>query len=155
MLRSPRVWLYAAGGWLIIVGLGHLAHHVWSFVLENGMVGLREFAMNAMKQAQSLEPLRPSLWRQFRAFSLAWGLLLLFAGSLDVLAAALRPPATVLRMLALFGTLFWTAAFVPFAFVDPIASTLVASVIAVPLHAIAYLTATLEEAAEGAARPPQ
>jgi hypothetical protein len=156
MLRSPRVWLYAAGGWLIVVGLAHTALHVWGFVLEHGMVGLREFAMNAMKQAQSLEPLRPSLWRQFRAFSLSFSLLLFFAGMLDVAAAAMRLHASILRRLALFGTVFWTAAFVPFAFLDPIAQALVAVIVAVPLHAIAYLTASLEEAEiQGAPTTPR
>lgn len=150
MLRSPRVWLYVAGGWLIATGLAHMGAHVWTFVLENGMVGLREFAMNAMKQAQSTDPLRPSLWRLFRMFSVSFSLLLLFAGFANVLLAWTGAPARTLKVFALFGTVFWTLAFVPFAFVDPVIQPIVAAVIAVPLHAIAYVTASQEaEAREG------
>lgn len=144
MLGSPRVWLWAAGGWLVVAGLGHGANHLWSFVLENGMVGLLDFAMNAAKQAQSPDLLRPSLWRQFRAFSAALALLLLFAGGLDIVLAQARAPAPVVRALALFQTVFWTGAFAVFAFVDPVILPLLASLVAVPMHAIAYMTASLE-----------
>ena len=149
MIRSPRVWLYAAGGWLLVMGAAHGAVHVWAIVLENGMVGLREFAMNAMKQAQSTDPLRPSLWRQFRMFSVSFSLLLVFAGSLDVIFAFLRLPASTLRVVALVGTIFWTVAFVPFAFVDPVIQGILVAAVAVPLHATAYLTATIEEESRG------
>lgn len=141
MLRNPRVWLYAAGGWLIVGGSAHLVLHIWSFVLENGMVGLRDFAMNAMKQAQSLEPLRPSLWRQFRMFSVSFSLLLFFGGIVNVLLARIDAPLRVIRAFALLGALFWTAAFVPYAFIDPVIQGIVVAAVAVPLHGIAYITA--------------
>lgn len=144
MLRNPRVWLYAAGGWLIVAGLAHTAAHVWTFVLENGMIGLREFAMNAMKQAQSTDPLRPSLWRTFRMFSISFGLLLLFAGFADVLLAWTKAPPRTLGAFALFGTVFWALAFVPFAFIDPVIQPIMIVAVAVPLHAIAYVTAAKE-----------
>jgi len=60
---------------------------VWTFVLENGLVGQREFAMNGMKQAYSLEPLQPTMWTMFRAFSVSVALLLLFSGSVGVVLA--------------------------------------------------------------------
>lgn len=145
MLRNPRVWLYVAGGWLIVSGLAHTAAHVWTFVLENGMVGLREFAMQAMKQAQSPDPLRPSLWRQFRMFSVAFSLLLFFTGTVDVLLARSVANRKTLRSFALLGTVFWTIAFVPFAFVDPVIQAITVSAVAVPLHALAYLTASMDE----------
>lgn len=144
MLRSPRVWLWAAGGWLVVAGLSHAAIHLWTFVLENGMVGLLDFAMNAAKQAQSPDLLRPSLWRQFRAFSASLAFLLLFAGGIDMVLAQTRAPAPVVRTLALFQTVFWTGAFGVFAFLDPVILPLLASVVAVPMHAIAYMTASLE-----------
>jgi hypothetical protein len=102
MLRNPRVWLYVAGGWLILTGLAHTGAHVWTFVLENGMVGLREFAMNAMKQAQSTDPLSPSLWRLMRTFSLSFSLLLLFVGSANILLAWTHAPARTLSAFSLF-----------------------------------------------------
>ena len=151
MLRSPRVWLYAAATWLILAGLAHTAAHVWNFVLEEGMVGQREFAMNAMKQAFSTEPLQPSLWRIFRVFSLSFGLMLIFAGVIDFLLAWTEAPARIQKNVALFATFFWTAAFVPYALVDPVFQTLVITIVAVPLHAVAYLTAS--EAADEAAGP--
>ena len=144
MLRNPRVWLYAAGGWLVLMGLVHTGVHVWTFVLENGILGQREFAMNAMKQATSLDPLQPSMWTTFRAFSVSFSLLLLFSGSTAVMLAWVGSPPGILRSFALFGTVFWTAAFIPYAFVDPVIQSIVVAVIAVPLHALAWLTADQE-----------
>ena len=123
------------------MGLVHTGVHVWTFVLENGILGQREFAMNAMKQAYSLDPLQPSMWTTFRAFSVSFSLLLLFAGSTAVMLAWVGSPPRILRSFALFGTVFWTAAFIPYAFVDPVIQSIVVAVIAVPLHALAWLTA--------------
>lgn len=148
MLSSPRVWLYAAGGWLVLAGLAHTGAHVWTYVLENGLVGQREFAMNAMKQAYLLAPLQPTMWTMFRAFSVSFSLLLLFSGSVGITLARIASPPRVLRSYALLGTVFWTAAFIPFAFVDPVLQQIVVAAIAVPLHALAWLTADQEVKAE-------
>ncbi len=145
MLRNPRFWLAVAGAWLIVTGLAHTTAHVWTFVLENGIGGLREFAMNAMKQARSPDPLTPSMWRQFRMFSVSFSLLLFFTGGLNILISRIEAPRRVLAHVALFGTVFWTLAFIPFAFVDPVIQSIVVAFIAVPLHAIAYVAATLDE----------
>jgi hypothetical protein len=141
MLRNPRVWLYAAGGWLIVTGLAHSAAHVWTVVLEHGIIGQREFAMNAMKQALSNDPLRASMWRMFRSLNGSFGLMLMFAGAVDVVLAWTDAAPRTLRSVALLGTVFWTLSFVPYAFVDPILQTIVIAGVAVPLHGIAYLTA--------------
>ncbi len=141
VIRSPRVWLCAAGGWLILVGLAHTGAHVWTFVLENGIVGQREFAMRAMQQAYSLDPLQPSMWTLFRSFSVSFALLLLFAGSTAVVLAWTGSPARTLRAYALLGTVFWTVAFILFAFVDPVIQPILVTVVAVPLHALAWVTA--------------
>ena len=106
MLRSPRVWLYAAGAWLVLAGLAHTGPHVWTFVLENGLVGQREFAMNAMKQAYSLDPLQPSMWTTFLAFSVSTSLLLLFSGAVGITLAWIASPPRILRGYALLGTIF-------------------------------------------------
>ncbi len=148
MIRNPRFWLYTAGAWLIALGLAHMAAHTWTFVLENGIGGLREFAMNAMKQAHSTDPLAPSMWRLFRMLSVSFGLLLIFSGAANVVLAWTGAPPRTLRAFALFGTLFWTLAFIPFAFVDPVIQPLVAAIVAVPLHAIAYVTAAAAADAE-------
>ncbi len=150
MLRNPRVWMYAAGLWLVLTGLAHATAHVWSFVLEHEMYGMREFAMNAMKQAQSTEPLRPSMWRQFRAMSMGFGLLLLFAGAVDILLARTDAPHRTVAAFALFATAFWTAAFGLFAFVEPVLQGVLVCVVAVPLHAIAYTTAEHAAVNDGA-----
>jgi hypothetical protein len=142
MSTEPRTWLRVAGGWLLLVGFAHLGSHTWTYVLENGMVGMQEFAMNAMKQAQSFDPLRPSLWRQFRVFSVSFALLLLFAGAVNLLIASRGTAQETIRSYALFATVFWTGAFIPFAFVDPVIQPIVVAVVAVPLHGIAYLTAS-------------
>ncbi len=147
MLRSPRVWLVAAGGWLLLAALAHSAAHVWYYVLENDLVGMREFAVDAMKQAQSLEPLRPSLWRQFRAFSIGFGLLFWFAGAGNLLLWWTRVPADALRIFTLLATVFWTLAFGLFAFVDPVIQPMLVAGVAVPLHGIAFLTADREASA--------
>lgn len=148
VLRNPRVWLYAAGLWLVLGGLAHMGGHVYGIVLENGMIGQREFAMNAMKQAFSTDLLEPSLWTLFRAFSVSFGLLLLFSGLVAVLLAWTYAEARTIRAFALFGTVFWTFAFVPFAFVDPVIQPIVLSIVAVPLHALAYVTASAQTAAD-------
>ena len=142
VLRSSRLWLYVAGGWLILGAVAHLGYHVWGLVLENDVSGgLRAFAMQAMKQAQSPDPLRPSLWRVFRLFSVSLGLLWLFAGIIDLVAAFGDVPDRVRSMLSLTQTIFWTLAFVPFAFVDPVIQPMIVVGLAVPLHGIAYITA--------------
>lgn len=125
MLRNPRFWLAVAGSWLVVSGLAHTMYHVWTFVLENGVGGLREFAMNAMKQARSPDPLTPSMWRQFRMFSVSFGLLLFFSGGMNLLLSRITVSRAVLAHVALFGTLFWTIAFIPFAFVDPVIQSIV------------------------------
>ncbi len=144
MLRNPRVWLWAAGLWLLLCGAAHGAAHVWMFVLENGFFGMREFAMNAMKQAESFDPLRPTLWRQFRMLSVSFGLLLAFTGSVNIVLAWSRAPASGIRPFALLGTVFWTVAFGLYAFVDPVLQGILVAAVAVPLHAIAYVTAERE-----------
>lgn len=144
MLRSPRFWLSIAGGWLVFAALAHTAAHVWFLVLENGMLGLREFTMNAMKQARSPDPLTPSMWREFRNYSSAFGLLLFFAGCADLLVARMDAPSRVRADFALYGTVFWTIAFIPWAFVDPVIQPLTVAIVAVPLHAIAYLVSMIE-----------
>lgn len=142
MLHNWRVWLYAAGGWLILAGIAHLGWHVWAYVMEQGMIGQTEFAMSAMKQALSTDPLQPSLWGQFRVFSASFGLLLLFAGCIDVVLAWTRAPRATTASFALFGTLFWTVAFLVFVAIDPVIQPILVSAVAVPMHTIAWLTAT-------------
>ena len=144
MLRSPRVWLLVAGGWLVLAGLAHATAHVWLFVLENEFYGLREFAMNAMKQAESPDPLRPSLWRQFRMFSVGWGLLLFFTGVGNFLLVFTRVRPEALRVFTMLQTVFWTFAFGLFAFLDPVLQALLVAGVAVPLHGIAFVTAEQE-----------
>lgn len=145
VLRSSRVWLYVAGGWLLLGALGHLGWHVWGVVLENDTsAGLREFAMNAMKQAQSPDPLRPSMWRTYRLYSVSMALLWLLGGLMDVVFAATDAPRKVLADLTLLQTVFWTLAFVPFALVDPVIQPLLVVAGAVPLHGIAHMTLSAE-----------
>lgn len=142
MLRNPRVWLYAAGGWLIVTGVAHLVYHVWYVVLETGMVGQREFAMGAMKQAFSFGPLQPSMWRVYRMLNASFGLLLVLVGTVEAALAWTNAEARTMRMVALLGTVFWTVAFAVYAFVEPVTQPLVIAVVAVPMHGIAYLTAS-------------
>ncbi|MDX1647034.1 MAG: hypothetical protein R3304_07810 [Longimicrobiales bacterium] len=140
MSRDPRLWLYVAGGWLLLGGLAHLTWHVWGVVMERDTAaGLRAFAMNAMKQAQSPDPLRPTLWRVYRLYSASLALLWTFAGLTDVVMAAVDAPRRILASLSLLQTVFWTAAFVPFAFMDPVIQPLAVVAVAVPLHGIAYV----------------
>jgi len=140
------MWLYVAGGWLVLAGLAHLAFHVWGFVLENQTsAGMWELAMGAMKQAQSPDPLRPSLWRVFRLFSVALALLWLFAGTVDLIFAFMDVPPQVRTTVSLLQTVFWTAAFVPFALIDPVLQPLIVVALAVPLHGIAYFTSVAEQ----------
>jgi len=142
MLNNSRVWLYAAGGWLILGGVAHLGWHVWAYVMEQAMVGQSEFAMGAMKQALSTDPLRPSLWGQFRVFSASFGLMLLFAGCIDIVLAWTRAPLAMIASLSLLGTVFWTMAFLVFVAIDPVIQPILVSAVAVPMHTIAWLTAT-------------
>lgn len=149
MLRNPRVWLFAGGGWLILGGIGHTFVHVVTFVLEQGLEGQRDFAVRAMKAAISLAPLRPNMWTLFRTFSVAFALLLFFAGTADVLLAWLDAPPRVLKAFALLGTVFWTVAFVPFAFIDPVLHPIVIAAVAVPLHGMAWLAADQQRELDG------
>ena len=111
--------------------------------------------MKAMKQAYSLEPLQPTMWTMFRAFSVSFSLLLLFSGSVGITLARIASPSRVLRSYALLGTFFWTAAFIPFAFVDPVLQQIVVAAIAVPLHALAWITADQEvKAGDGRGERP-
>ena len=140
------MWMYVAGGWLILGGLGHLGYHLWGLVLENDVAGgLREFAMGAMKQAQSPDFLRPSMWTVYRLYSVSMALLWIFGGLVDLVFALKDTPREVRARLALLQTVFWTVAFVPYAFIDPVIQPLMVVAVAVPLHGIAYLTATAPE----------
>lgn len=141
----PGFWLRLAGAWLLIAGVAHLGGHYWSLVLENGSVGLREFAMTAMRQVRSPDPLNPSMWRQFRLYSATLGLLLLFAGSVSLLLASRGTRVATMRRYALTATAFWTVYFLLCVFVNPVIQPLVIAAVAVPLHGAAYLTATYAE----------
>lgn len=144
VFRSPRVWLYAAGSWLIVTAVAHSGGHVWTFVLENGLVGQREFAMNAMKQALSSDPLQPSMWRLLRMFSVSFSLFLIFGGAITVMLTWMAAPLRLLRSVALFCTVFWTVAFGLYVFVDPVIQPILIAGVAVPLYAIAWVTANAE-----------
>ncbi len=144
-LVKPGFWLRTAGAWLLLAGLAHLGGHYWSLVLEHGSVGLREFAMTAMRQARSPDPLNPSMWRQFRLYSATLGMLLIFAGSVAVVLAAKSTPTATMRRYALTATVFWTAYFLLCVFVNPVIQPLVIAAVAVPLHGAAYLTAHYAE----------
>ena len=143
MLRNPRVWAFAASGWLVFMGLTQIGLHWWGVVQEHAMQGQRQFAMEAMKQAFFLEPLQPSLWRRYRMLDASLGLFYLFAGAVPGLLAWMRTEHRVLAAVALFGTVFWTLTFVPYAFFDPVALPLATAAVSVPLHGAMWLTATL------------
>lgn len=150
MLRSPRMWLYVAGGWLVLGGLAHLGFHTWAFVLENRTAaGFWEFAMNAMKQATSPGLPRHSMWSLFRAYGIGLGLLWVFAGVVDLVLAFSDAAPRLVARLSFVQTAFWALAFLPLAFLDPVAVPLAIVAMAVPLHGIAYLTATMEERGTG------
>lgn len=85
------------------------------------------------------------MWLQFRMYSVSFGLMLFLAGSIDLLFARSDVPRRFQANIALLGTVFWTIAFIPYAFVDPVIQSIVVAFIAVPLHAIAYLTASVGE----------
>jgi hypothetical protein len=138
------VWAFAASGWLVIMGMTQLGLHVWGVVQEHAMQGQREFAMEAMRQAFFPEPLQPSLWRRYRMLSASLGLFYLFAGIVPGLLAWLQADRRVLAGMALFGTVFWTLTFMPYAFSDPVALPLATAAVAVPLHGTMWLTATLQ-----------
>jgi hypothetical protein len=144
MLRNPQVWAFAASGWLLLMGVTQLGLHVWGVVLEHAMEGQRAFAMEAMKQAFLLEPLQPSLWRRYRLLNVSLGLFYLFAGAVPGLLAWMRVDSRVLAGFALFGTVFWTLTFVPYAFHDPVALPLATAAVSVPLHGTVWLTATFK-----------
>jgi len=71
----------------------------------------------------------------------SFSLLLLFAGSVNLLLATRRTSHSTQRDYALLATIFWTAAFVPFALIDPVIQAIAVTMVGVPLHAIAWLTA--------------
>ena len=151
LLRSPRSWCFVAGGWLVLMGLAQLGWHLWAVVFEHAMVGQREFAMNAMKQAFLLEPLQPSLWRRHRMLSVSLGLFFTFAGAMPLLLASVRAEPRVIAAFGLFGSVFWALVFLPYAFFDPVALPLATVALAVPLHGTIWLTATYEEMSGDAA----
>jgi hypothetical protein len=124
------------------MGLLQLGLHVWGIVHEHAMVGQRAFAMEAMQQAFFLDPLQPSLWRTHRMLSASLGLFYLFAGAIPILLAWIRAEPRILSATTLFGTVFWTLTFVPYAFSDPVALPLATAAVAVPLHGTAWLTTT-------------
>jgi hypothetical protein len=153
LLRNPRTWCFAAGGWLLVMGLAQIGWHLWAVVFEHAMVGQREFAMNAMKQAFFLEPLQPSLWRRHRMLSVSLGLFFAFAGAVPLLLASVRAAPPVIAAFGLFGSIFWALVFLPYAFFDPVALPLATVALAVPLHGTIWLTATYQELSGPASEP--
>ncbi len=71
---------------------------------------------------------------------------------MDVALAWTRAAARTIRSIALLATVFWTLAFVPYAFVNPVIQPIVVALIAVPLHGIAFLSAMAEEEEAAATR---
>ncbi len=156
MLRNPRVWLWAAAGWLAAGAALHVYAHVSTFVLEQGLLGQREFAMRAMKQAVSADaPLQPDMWRLMAAYSGGLGLLLLFAAAVTGLMAWLPAPSRVLRAFALVSTVFWTASFGFYAFVAPVMVPLLVSAGAAALCGTTWLAAAAADLAETLRHPDQ
>lgn len=145
MLLKPAFWLRVAAGWLLLCGVAHLAGHYWSLVLENGSVGMREFAMTTMRQVRSPDPLNPSMWRQFRLYSATLGLLLLFSGTVNWMLSARGTQISTMRRYALTATVFWTAYCMLCVFMEPVIQPLVIAAVAVPLHGAAFLTASYAE----------
>lgn len=141
-MRNPRFWCGAAGAWLLLMGVAQFVLHVWGVALEHAMIGQQDFAMQAMKQAFSLEPLQPSLWRRHRMLSASLGFFFVFAGAVPLLLTALRSDDRTVAAFSLLGTVVWTGAFVAYAFYDPVALPLVTAAMAVPLHGTAWLAAT-------------
>jgi hypothetical protein len=77
--------------------------------------------------------------------SASFGALLVFAGAANVLLAWLPTPLHMVRTFAFFGTLFWTLGFAFYVFVEPVSFPILTSVAAVPMHALAWLTALMAE----------
>ncbi len=142
-MTQPRIWLRVAGAWLLLAGAAHMGWHVYSVVLEHGMIGLREFAMNAMKQAQFFEPLTPSLWLHYRLYGMLFSIFLLFGGSVDLILSTDDTPRAAQSRYALMATLFWTVTFGLIAFLTPVIQPLAIVAVAVPLHGAAYISTTL------------
>jgi len=151
-ITRPGVWAWAAGGWLILAGLTQGGLHLWQIVGEHGMVGLLEFAMNAMKQAFLREPLEPSLWRRHRMLSASLAFFFVGTGAVPCLLAGLGAPHRVLAGTALFQTTFWTSVFMFYAFSDPVLLPLVTSAVAAALHGTLWLAATITEREENTRR---
>lgn len=142
ILNHPRIWAWAAGGWLIVGDIAQAGLHLWQVAGEHGMAGELEFAMNAMKQAFFLEPLQPSLWRRYRMLSGSLALFFVFGGAVPCMLAWLRTDLRTLAAAALLSTVFWTGVFGFYAFFDPVVLPLAVAAVAVPLHATLWLVTT-------------
>ena len=144
MLRSPSFWLRLAGGWLLIAGVAQLAIHLWSYALGHELVGLRELAMEAMRQARTTEPLAPSLWQIFRANGVTVGLLTGFLGVVPLLLAGPGAAPELRSSYAVAATVLWTVAFLLIALSDPVLLPMLTAGLAVPLHGLVYVTSEAE-----------
>ncbi|HWQ35832.1 MAG TPA: hypothetical protein VNQ79_23520 [Blastocatellia bacterium] len=121
-----RLWYRAAAWYLLLAGAAQAVGHYFFFA-DASRFAPQRLALARTMQAYTADPLTgASMWRQVQMFSLAFALLLVFAGLINLMIARSELPLTFLKRMIRFNLIFWAAAFC-FLLLHPVTQPLVIS----------------------------
>ena len=139
-MRPGRFFYRVAAWWLLVSAAAHSVGHYLFYMDESRFSPER---LDLAKQMQSLvaDPvLDGSLWRMLQAFSLAFGLFLLFAGISSLVLLRGKPSGSVLQRMANFNAVFWGVAFILIFLLHPVIQPLIISGVTFLLFALARIS---------------
>ncbi|MGA7304274.1 MAG: hypothetical protein WBW88_05345 [Rhodothermales bacterium] len=142
--------LRLAGGWLILVCLGHTWGYYEAFVTRDLLDDSRLAAYELMKEPMDGGLVHPSFWTVLQMLALELTFFLAFAAALSLWVAG-QPSPAIRRTFARIATITFGLASVAFVFVHPQINAAVIAIVAAVLFGTAWWRAASESDA-GAVR---
>ena len=136
--------------WLLAAAAGHAAAHYRFYVDESAFPSDRLALVRVMEAFHTGVLDGTSLWTILQMFSLAFGLLLAFAGACNLLLLGTTRDPGVVRRFAGFNAVFWSAAAALVGVMHPVLQTIVIAGTAFLLFGASYLLSPDPENVPGA-----
>ncbi|MEE9208748.1 MAG: hypothetical protein V3U67_10350 [Gemmatimonadota bacterium] len=124
-MRLGRFFFKIAAWWLLVSAAAHSVQHYLFYIDESRFTAERLEIARRMQALVADPVLDGSLWRMLQAFSLSFGLFLLFAGVSSLVLLRGRPSGALLQRMARFNSVFWGGAFIIVFLVHPVIQPLV------------------------------